>query len=180
MKLLRFLLCCAAAFVAAQLLAEVPPVPTTLTCDHMDMWSEGEETRAICTGNVTLVGTNMSMTCDRLELIATRIDEDSGAVPTLEKFKYLLATGKVKITQGTRGATCGRAEVFPREEKVVLTEDPVVVDRATEFVSAGERITLLRGEERVLVEKPRLTGPPIRDLGFDRTKGDNLPKANAK
>lgn len=117
MKLLRFLLCCAAAFVAAQLLAEVPPVPTTLTCDHMDMWSEGEETRAICTGNVTLVGTNMSMTCDRLELIATRIDEDSGAVPTLEKFKYLLATGKVKITQGTRGATCGRAEVFPREER---------------------------------------------------------------
>lgn len=175
MKLFSLLLLCAVALPAAAS-AAVEPQPTTLTCDHMDMWSEGEETKAICTGNVTVTGTNMQIVCDRLELIATNIgDESAAAVPTLEKFRYLLATGNVSITQGTRTATCGRAEVLPREEKVVLTEDPVVIDRATDFVSAGERITMLRGQERVVVEKPRLTGPPIRDLGFDRNQADSPP-----
>jgi lipopolysaccharide export system protein LptA len=156
------------------------PQATTLTCQHMDMWSEGEETKAICTGQVTLTGTNMRIVCDRLELTATRLGEKPGAVPTLEKFRYLLATGHVSISQGSRVATCGRAEVLPREEKVVLTEDPVVIDKATNFVSAGDRITMLRGQERVEVENPRLTGPPIRDLGFDRSKpsapADTPPK----
>ena len=162
--------CCAAGFAFA---AETPQA-TTLACDHMDMWSEGDETKAICTGKVVVTGTNLRIVADRIELIASRIDDEKNeSVPTLEKFRYLLATGNVSITQGTRTATCGRAEVLPREEKVVLTENPVVVDRATQFVSAGEKITMLRGQERVEVEKPRLTGPPIKDLGFDRNAADN-------
>lgn len=150
--------------------AALEPQKTTLTCEHMDMWSEGEETKAICTGKVTLTGTNLQLVCDRLELTATRIGKDTGSVPDLEKFRYLLATGHVSITQGSRAATCGRAEVLPREDKVVLTEDPVVIDHAMDFVTAGERITMLRGQERVEVEKPRLTGPAIKDLGFDKKK----------
>jgi len=176
MKLLpaRFVLF--ALLGVAPLRAEVAPQPTTLDCDHLDMWSEGDETKAICTGHVTLTGTDLRLLCDRLELTATRIGNKSAvALPTLEKFRYLLATGHVSITQGTRGATCGRAEVFPREDKVVLTEDPVVVDHATDFVSAGEKITMLRGQERVEVEKPHLTGPPIKDLGFDKNKTAPAP-----
>ena len=170
MKRLFFLVLLFATLVRA---AELPPAPTTLSCDHMDMWSEGDETRAICTGNVTVTGTNLRIECERLELTAARIDDDKNqSIPTLEKFRYLLATGNVSITQGSRTATCGRAEVLPREEKVVLTENPVVIDRATDFVSAGEKITMLRGQERVEIEKPRLTGPPIRDLGFDRNKAE--------
>jgi len=153
--------------------AEIAPQPTTLTCEHMDMWSEGEETKAICTGKVTVTGTNLLIVCDRLELIATRIGKDSGAVPDLDKFRYLLATGNVSINQGTRVATCGRAEVFPREEKVVLTEDPVVADKATDMVSAGDRITMLRGQERVVVDNPKVTGPPIKDLGFEKKEQQN-------
>lgn len=170
MRNLSLLLLCVFAHAAPSLFAaEVEPQPTTLTCDHMDMWSEEEETKAICTGNVTVTGTNLLIVCDRLELIATRIGkEEGGAVPDLDKFRYLLATGNVSITQGSRVATCGRAEVFPREEKVVLTENPVVADKATEMVSAGDRITMLRGQERVVVENPRLTGPPIKDLGFEK------------
>jgi lipopolysaccharide export system protein LptA len=182
MKLASFLLCAFA--LAATTQGAVEPQPTTLTCDHMDMWSEGDETKAVCTGNVTVTGTNMRIVCDRMELIATRLGgQEAAAVPTLEKFRYLLATGNVSITQGSRTATCGRAEVLPREEKVVLTENPVVVDRATEFVSAGEKITMLRGQERVEVEKPRLSGPPIRDLGFDRNAAPAAgaqPKADVK
>ncbi len=175
MKIFRRLLVLATALRAVAPLAAIAPQPTKLTCGHMDMWSEGDETKAICTGNVTLTGTDLEMHCDRLELIATRIGDKSASIPTLEKFRYLLATGHVSMTQGSRGATCGRAEVLPREEKVVLTEDPVVVDHATDFVSAGDKITLLRGQERVEVENPRLTGPPIKDLGFDRNKPADAP-----
>ena len=159
--------------------AALEPQPTTLTCDHMDMWSEGDETKAICTGKVTVTGTNLKIVADRIELTATRIGEKGGSVPTLEKFRYLLATGNVSITQGTRVATCGRAEVFPREDKVVLTENPVVVDHADDFVSAGERITMLRGQQRVDVDKPRLTGPPIKDLGFDKKAAEAQKKAES-
>ncbi|ACB77480.1 LptA/OstA family protein [Opitutus terrae] len=166
-RFLLLLLCLATAGPLAR--AALEPQETTLTCDHMDMWSEGEETKAICTGKVTVTGTNLRILCDRLELTASRLTGgDKASVPTLEKFRYLLATGNVSITQGSRTATCGRAEVLPREEKLILTDQPVVIDRATNFVSAGEKITMLRGQERVEVEKPRLTGPPIRDLGFDR------------
>lgn len=181
MKSVFAVFCCAVAFACAPLArAAVAPQPTELTCDHMDMWSEGEETKAICTGHVTLTGTDLRIVADRIELTATRLGEDKAAVPTLEKFRYLLAKGNVSITQGSRTATCGRAEVLPREEKVVLTENPVVIDRATDFVSAGEKITMLRGQERVEVEKPRLTGPPIKDLGFDRTKADTPPAGSAQ
>jgi len=52
----------------------------------------------------------------------------------------------------------------------------VVIDRATEWTSTGEKITMLRGERRVIVEKSRVTGPAIRDLGYDQapatTPGD--------
>ncbi len=162
------------ALLACATLRAAAPQPTTLSCEHMDMWSEGDETKAICTGKVVVTGTNLRIEADRLELIASRIDDERNqSIPTLEKFRYLLATGNVSITQGTRTATCGRAEVLPREEKVVLTENPVVIDRATDFVSAGEKITMLRGQERVEVEKPRLTGPPIKDLGFDRNATDS-------
>jgi len=170
---------CAIVFCSPFLRAAVEPQPTTLTCKHMDMWSEGDETKAICTGNVTLTGTNMRILCDRLELTASRIGEKSASIPTLEKFRYLLATGHVSITQGSRGATCGRAEVLTREEKVVLTEDPVVVDHATDFVSAGDRITMLRGQERVEVDNPRLTGPAIKDLGFDKKTSAPPPDEKA-
>jgi hypothetical protein len=180
MRILSLFLTCALALGAASFLsaAEVEPQPTTLTCEHMDMWSEGEETKAICTGKVTVTGTNLQIICDRLELTATRIGKDSGSVPDLDKFRYLLATGNVSITQGTRVATCGRAEVLPLEEKIVLTENPVVTDKAMEFVSAGDRITMLRGQERVLVDNPRFTGPPIKDLGFE--KKDEAEKAEAE
>ena len=175
MRILPFIFCCTFAIGANSLGAALEPQPTTLTCDHMDMWSEGDETKAICIGNVTVVGTNLKIVCDRMELTATRIGEKGVAVPTLEKFRYLLATGNVSINQASRVATCGRAEVFPREDKVVLTENPVVVDHATDFVSAGERITMLRGQERVEVDKPRLTGPPIKDLGFDKNPSPDAP-----
>ncbi|HEY0945464.1 MAG TPA: LptA/OstA family protein [Opitutaceae bacterium] len=149
----------------AQAAAPIPPQPTELRADHLDMQSTDDETRAICTGNVVLTGTNMRIVCDRLEVIARRIGDKDATIGDVDRFKYLLATGRVKIVQGDREATCGRAEVLPPEGKVILTENPVLTDHSNGWVTAGDKFTLLRGQRQVLIENPRSTGPSIPDLG---------------
>jgi lipopolysaccharide export system protein LptA len=129
------------------------------------MSSTDTETFAITTGNVVLTGTNLRITCDRLEMTASRIGDKTATVGNLEKIKLILAIGNVHIVQGDREATCQRAEVFPREDKVVLTEDPVYKDHSSGLVGAGDRVTMFRGKREVQVDKIRLSGAPIRDLG---------------
>jgi lipopolysaccharide export system protein LptA len=145
----------------------VPEVPTELRSDRLVMHSTDEESTALATGNVILTGTNLRITCDSLTIIAARLGDKNATIPDVEKFKYILATGNVRIIQGDRESTSQRAEVFPREDKVVLSEDPVIIDKSNGFVAAGEKITLFRGKREVIVEKPRFTGPTMGDKGPD-------------
>lgn len=173
MRFFRVLVPLALAAALPQLVSAAPS--TELVADRMEMVSTGDETRAVCEGNVVLTSTNLKITCERLEVVAVRIGEEDEALPAIERFKYLLATGRVHIVQGDREATCGRAEVLPREDKVVLTEDPVLLDRSSDYVAAGERITLWRGERRVEIEKPRFTGPPLKDLSAEAEDAPPAP-----
>jgi lipopolysaccharide export system protein LptA len=159
--------------------AEVAPQPTTLSCDHAELWSVGAESRGLCTGKVILIGTNLKIACDRLEFVALGVGDKTGTLPKLDKFQSLIATGHVVIVQGDREAKCGRAEVLPRSDKIVLTESPSVVDRGTGWTSAGEIITMLRGERRVIVEQSHVTGPAIKDLGFEKKKPAETPEPAA-
>ena len=80
--------------------------------------------------------------------------------------------------QGEREATCGRAEVFlPKDNKITLTEDPVVTDHGNNTVCTGTKLVMLRGERRVFVEHVHMTGPPIKDLGFDKSLPPAPPAA---
>ena len=156
----------------------VPLVPTVITSTKMEMWSTDTETRSVFEENVVVTGSNIRITCDKLDVTATRLDDpkNKGAtLGTLEKFKTLIATGNVHIIQGDREVTCGRAEVFPAEDRVVLTEKPVVIDSSGPYVATGTRIVLLRGERRIFGDNIKLQGPPIRDLGFDKDKPMQSP-----
>lgn len=154
---------------------DATPQSTEITSQSMETWSTDTETRGVFAGNVVVTGTNLKLTCDRLEIIATGLEDKNAALPTLEKFKFLLATGKVHIVQGDRDATCGRAEVYPRDNKVILTESPMATDHGNGFKWIGDRLVLLRGERRVQGDNVRVIMPPIKDLGFD--KNAPLPKA---
>lgn len=160
--------------------AAAAPQRTELTGEHLDMKTVGTETHALVTGAVTLTGTNLRILCDRLEIIAEGVTDKNNTLPDVDRFKYLLATGHVRIVQGEREATCGRAEVLPREDKVVLTEKPVVIDHGTDWSQAGEKITLFRGERRVVVDKPLVAGPSLKDLGFDKNQPPEAPAPAAK
>jgi lipopolysaccharide export system protein LptA len=155
-----------------------PVIPTVITSTKMEMWSTDTETRSIFQQNVVVTGNNIKITCDKLDVTATRLDDpknNTATVGTLEKFKTLVATGNVHIIQGDREVTCGRAEVFPAEDRVVLTEKPVVIDSAGPYVATGDRIVLLRGERRLFGDNIKLQGPPIRDLGFEKDKPVQAP-----
>jgi lipopolysaccharide export system protein LptA len=155
------------------------PQSTEIKSDAVEMWSTDTETRGIFSGNVVVTGTNLRITCDRLEVTATQIGDKNSTVGTLEKFKYLLATGKVQIVQGDREATCGRAEVFPRDEKIVLTEEPMVVDHGNDGRFIGSKLELFRGQRRVTGEHVRFIGPEIKDLGFDKNEAPHTAPAPA-
>ncbi len=147
----------------------VAPVPTELRSDKLVMTSTDTETTAVATSNVILTGTNLRITCDELTIVALRVggDDKGAAIPAVEKVKYILATGNVRIVQGQRESTSQKAEVFPREEKVVLSGGPVVIDHDTGMIGTGEPLVLLRGQRTLLGTNVKITAPPIDDLGAD-------------
>ena len=54
-------------------------------------------------------------------MISARVGEKDDTVGKQDRFKSLIAVGNVHIVQGEREATCARAEVRPREDRITLT-----------------------------------------------------------
>ena len=152
--------------------------PTVITCDgEAQMVSTDDETTITFRDKVLVTGTELKLVCDFLQVVVRRKGDAAATLGTIDKFRSMLATGNVILVQGDREAACGRAEVLPEQDRVILTDHPVVVDRDQKTRIAGEKITLLRGQRQVLVEKPTLTGPPVKDLGFDKDKKPAAPAA---
>jgi lipopolysaccharide export system protein LptA len=172
MNLLRLL----SALATVGLLAATAPAQSTTPQNTViesdgpgEMVSTDTETTITFRDNVRVTGTNMKLTCDYLEVVVIRSGDKSATLGKLDRFRSLLATGNVHLVQGDREAACGRAEVRPEEEKVILSGNPVVVDHDQNTRLAGEKITLLRGQRKVEIEKPVATAPPIKDLGVDKS-----------
>ena len=76
----------------------------------------------------------------------------------------------MRILQHDREAVCGLAEVLPDEDKIVLSDNPVIVFHNNGTRQAGDTITLFRGSREVKITNMRATLPPLKDLGFDPDK----------
>jgi lipopolysaccharide export system protein LptA len=154
---------------------------TVIDCEQFDMKSGDTETVFVFTGKVVAVSTNQKLTCDRLEVIALRKPDPTATIGKLEQFKSFIATGNVRIIQGDREAACGRAEVRPGEDKVVLTGQPVVVDHSVNWTWTGDELEMLAGERQIRGKNARFTGPPMKDLGVDKLKpAEPKPEPPAK
>ena len=173
-----------ASLAAAALLALFPlallaqETPTVITCEgEGQMTSTDTETTITFRDKVVVTGTDLKLNCDFLQVVVRRKGDVTATLGKIDRFRSMLATGNVLLVQGDREAACGRAEVLPEQDRVILTENPVVVDRDQKTRMTGEKITLLNGQRQVLVEKPSLTGPPVKDLGFDKDKKPATPPA---
>lgn len=167
-------ICLTAALRAAD---EAATTPTVITSDHGDMVSSATETTFTFRDHVAVTGTNMKITCDQLVVIANRTGDPKATLGKQDKFKSLVATGHVRILQNDREATCERAEVFPGQDKVVLTGNPKVRTLDGLYAADGPVIELYRGERRAVIKGPRITLPPLKDLGYEKEPQKNAPKA---
>jgi lipopolysaccharide export system protein LptA len=165
------LLATAAAFALACGLGAAEPTPTTIDSISAESISTDTETTTTFHDQVSATGNDLVLTCDFLKVIATRVGDKSATLGQYGRFKYMLATGHVRIVQGDRVATCGRAEVFPGEDRIVLTENPVVSIVSEGYKVNGPRMVLYRGQRRAVVEgtpqeRTHVTLPAMKDLGF--------------
>lgn len=154
-----------------------PPVPTVIESGVAEMISTEKETTFTFSQGVKVSATNMVLTCQDLEVVATRTGDPQATLGNQQNFRSLIATGGVKIVQNDREATAERAEVFPGEDKVILSGNPIVrgVKEQWEMRGEGQQLVLYRGQRRAVVEGPpgtrvQITLPPLKDLGYDPTQ----------
>ena len=152
-----------------------PLVPTVIESGSAEMVSTDKETIFTFRNGVTVTATNMKLTCEHLEVIALRSGDPAATFGKQENFKSLVAVGGVRIVQSDREATCERAEVFPGDDKVVLTGNPVVRSMDGQYQATGPTMVLHRGERRAQIigegsERPRISLPPLKDLGYEKQK----------
>jgi lipopolysaccharide export system protein LptA len=78
---------------------------------------------------------------------------DAAGKDSSQRLQEVIAVGNVRIDNGTRWATGGRA-VFEQDKRtLVLTENPILHDGQNEV--AGERVILFLDENRSVVESGR-------------------------
>jgi lipopolysaccharide export system protein LptA len=152
---------------------QAPMVPTVIESGSAEMISSETETTFTFRDGVTITATNLKMTCEQLFVVARRTGDPGATFGKQEDFKSLVAIGNVRILQNDREATCERAEVFPGEDKVVLTGNPRIRSLDNQYQAEGPMMVLHRGERRAQIiaeagQRPRITLPPLKDLGYER------------
>ena len=155
--------------------AEEPVADTVIEAQACEISSTDTQTLSVFTGNVTVTGNNIRITCDRLEVVSLRSGAREDTLGKQDRFKSLVASGKVRILQGDREATCERAEVLPGEDRITLTGRPMVVDHGNNSTATGEPLVLYRGKRRIDGTNVRIVLPPLKDLGFDKKQPPPAP-----
>jgi lipopolysaccharide export system protein LptA len=163
-----FLPCLLALLWLPAVVAEEPVPDTVIQSDSCEITSTDTQTFSVFTGNVIVTGNNIRLTCDRLDVVSLRSGGKQDTLGKQDRFKSLTATGRVRIVQGEREATCEHAEVLPGEDRITLTGKPTVIDHGNNSTATGEPLILYRHQRRITGSNVRITLPPLRDLGFDK------------
>lgn len=155
---------------------------TVISSDRLEMKNDGDKSFFLFSDNVKMTGNNLMVTCDRLEVHADRTGDLDDNIGQLGGIQQILAIGNVSISQEGRVARAGRAEVLPGEDKIVLTENPIVMDEQGSV--SGESMTFYRGERRAVVASgasgpARVVLPAIPDLGFLDEEEEAAPETPA-
>lgn len=139
---------------------------TIVKADRLEMKNNGEESHFVFLGHVRITGTNLEITCERVEVFAVSKPDSAPDAPPdrASNIRRMLATGNVTIAQAGQKATCGTAEVLPGEDVIILTEDPVVTDVAKNITVRGTRMKAHRDRD-IEIENPEVVGPALPNFG---------------
>ena len=144
-------------------------VPTVARADYMEFLASGETThRFLLVGRVSVEGSNLFLTCNKMEVFFNKEDNSTGT--KIGKISSMEAGGEVFLKQSGRTSRGDRMTMDVKEGTVVLTGRASVVDEEWGEAS-GETVILEKGKERAKVlggqgNRPRLELPPLPDFGF--------------
>jgi len=113
--------------------------PMVVTSDRMEADQLGSTVTFI--SDVTLKKETMTLTSDRL---VVHYDPPSKSVREIE------AVGNVVVRKEGRVALANKAVYYSREEKIVLTGEPRIIENENQL--GGDRITLFMRDDRSIVE----------------------------
>ena len=130
------------------------------------MIEEPEHTLFRFSDTVSVSGTNLDATCERLEVTAKPVEvigaqqgiTKSGfeSIDSSMQVELIEAYNSVVFKQTGRVATGNKATILPLEGQVVLEGDAVVTDARGKVT--GHRMTLFQGQRRAIVEGDRASG----------------------
>jgi lipopolysaccharide export system protein LptA len=150
--------------------------PITITSDSLEY--DYKANVVVYRGEVLAIQGTVKLRSDTLTVTLERRDGDAAAKtatpknaapesPTQEpqRVHEIVAVGGVRIDDGARWATGGRAVFEQAQRTVVLTEEPVLHDGANEV--AGERVVVYLDENRSIVEGGRRRVKAVLHPGKD-------------
>jgi len=140
--------------------------PITIVADTLDY--DYKNNIVVYRGSVVATQGEVKLSSDVLRItLETKPAPENGARTTTstvatpadpgatsgQRLKEVIATGNVRIDQGTKWATGGRAVFEQSDRTVVLTENPMLHDGKNEV--AGDRVVVYLDEDRSVVEGGR-------------------------
>lgn len=136
------------------------PATTTVTSERMTV--QNKERRAVFEGKVVLTKGDLVVRSDVMVVFyEPREPQKNGSASAGAKadgeeqvsqmaVSKMEATGHVKIEKKAGTATCQKAVFYQKEQKIVLTGDPVAWERGNRVT--GDKITMFLDQDRTLVE----------------------------
>jgi len=132
--------------------------PITITADNLEyQYKDGV---IVYRGNVLAVQGEVKVRSNELRIILAKSQDDGNASASktaadlgdtsASKVQSVVATGKVRIDQGTRWAVGGKATFDQSNRTLVLTENPVLHDGPNEV--SGDRVVVYLDQSRSVVE----------------------------
>jgi lipopolysaccharide export system protein LptA len=144
--------------------------PITITADTLEY--DYKTNVVVYRGEVIAVQGETKVRSDTLTVtLAAQKDAAApdAAAQSSQRLQEVVAIGKVRIDNGTRWATGGRAVFEQGARTLVLTENPVMHDGANEV--SGDRVTVFLDENRSVVEggrkRVKATVFPNKEGGLD-------------
>jgi lipopolysaccharide export system protein LptA len=131
--------------------------PITITSDNLEY--QYDDGVIVYRGDVLAVQGDVKVKSNELRITLVRADDKKAATRNAaseidsadaSKLQTVVASGSVRIDQGTRWAVAGKATFEQAKRTLVLTESPVVHDGPNEIT--GDRIVVYIDENRSVVE----------------------------
>ena len=146
---------------------------TVITSDNLDLRTTKEGHRFLFTGNATVEGTNLQVSCDELEILSRREVNATDPIGKVGRISFIVAKGNVHITQVGRMATANKATIDIPTGIVTMMGSAVLEDDRGKVT--GEVIIMERGKRRAEVRggsgnRLKVELPPLPDLRFGKNK----------